>query len=287
MTELERLNKEKEDLKKLQDKIASQEQKIKEMQDKVSVQEQKTEALREKIAKREQKILDKTKAECLDVCLDAIVVGAMDLKARHGSIAPYTHGYYINSSGNSPIKREFCQPVTSKSFWDLPTQLYNYLTKNGWGYEDFMKLKSESDKLWDNLPKDYNPHFYEESKNTEHYLHGNYIANGYETDGFDDIVKGRCGGTYSSMTTSSQNDLSGYLILLKGYCLDWFNTPFSVDKEKIKMVSDMFERHGIDGDLSNMQEWAKRNPTRCMSDNPCYISREENQKNKDDYDIDR
>lgn len=249
--------------------------------------EQETEKLKvleENIKAEESRQKEQHKGECIDICLDAIIVGASDLNIRHGSIAPYTTGYYINDRGNSPVEHGYCNKVTSQGgIYQTAVNLYSYLVdKKNWTYDNFKELKKESDKLWDSLPKAYTPDYYVHDDGK--YLHGNHIADGYEADGFADIVKGGCGGTYSSMTTSTQNELARELIVLKGFCPDGYLissntctvnvkiTQIELDK---KLVESVYKRHGIDSDLSDLDEWAKRNPTRCMPDKDCFISKEQ------------
>lgn len=246
----------------------------------ISEETEKMKILEENIKAEELKIKEKNKDKCIEICLDAIIVGASGLTMHHGSIAPYTHGYYINDR-NSLVDKSYCNSVYSyKGFEDIAKNLYEYFcNKKNWTYDDFKALKKESDKLWKKLPDSYNPEVYVPDKNK--YLHGNHIANGYETDGFYNIVSGKCGGTYASNTTSLQCDLAIELIVLKGFCPD--GLLGSERPEFKKLVERVYKRHGIDSDLSDLDAWAKRNPTRCMANKDCFISKEQLQeKNKDD-----
>ena len=242
-------------------------QQLKKMQTKLDKKTKEVACLQAESAALEKEIKAETEAECINICLDALIVGTDNLRAKHGESAPYSTSYYVNDI-DSPVKHEFCRAVTSNKFEDLPAALYRYFCKQGWAYEQFLDLKKRSDKLWKALPTSYTPNFYKTEDRNE--LHRHHIANGYETDGFDNIVKGYLGGTYSSYTTCSQNDLSITLIALKGFCTEYY---LSRHPEQKDMFAEVFSRHGIDSDLSDLNAWAKRNPTRCMSNNPNYIGK--------------
>ena len=228
---------------------------------------EKIESLKAQLAAQKAAEEEIMKEKCVKICLDALIVGTDNLRARHGEVAPYSRAYYVASGKGSPIEREFCEPVTAKTFEELPAALYYYLkNEKQWKMEDFASLSRRTNKLWKALPETYTPEYYS-SRNPSEYLHRNYIANGYETNGFDDIVKGKCSGTYSSFTTGSQNNLSAKLIALKGYCVDYYLKQHPEEKPLFKEV---FKRHGIDCRLVDLNKWAMRNPTRCMSDNPYY-----------------
>ena len=244
-------------------------QQLKKMQTQLDKKTKEVVRLQTESAALEKEIKAETEAECINICLDAIIVGTDNLRARHGESAPYSHSYYVNSH-NSLIAHAFCEPVTAHEFSDLPEALYRYFCKQGWTYEQFLNLKKRSDKLWEDLPTSYTPNFYKTNDPNE--LHSHHIANGYETDGFDNIVKGYLGGTYSSCTTASQNSLSRTLIALKGFCTEYY---LSNHPEQKDMFAAVFARHSIDSDLSDLNAWAKRNPTRCMSSNPNYIGKGE------------
>lgn len=231
--------------------------KIKERKDAIAAQENEIAGLNAEIAELEA---HKEKL-CCAILLDAIIVGIDDFRIRHGMIGPYMHGYEVRKIG-----------VSCSGDWmtNMPKLLYKFLTvKKGWDTENFKQLKNEVAAKWVELPTDYNPDTHAPSKE---YLHGNYIANGYETDGFFNIVAGRCGGTYSSMTTTTQNELSKQLVVLRGFCPDGYmfmqSSDFSIEK-----VTEFYKRHGIDSDLSDLDMWAKRNPTRCMANKTCFVSR--------------
>ena len=211
--------------------------------------------------------------EYKDLLLDAMIVGADDFKVRHHEIAPYTTGFSVSH----PSIKGFCAPVYCYEKWyeELPKKLYTYLTdKLNWGEKEFAELKIKTEDAWFSLPFGYEPEAFEAEKKNA--LHGHHIANGYETDGFSEIIKGYCGGTYSSWTTSTQNDLSRELIVLKGYCADGFIKGSGDDLScptglPVDVIKDVYARHNLDNDFSDMKEWAKRNPTYCMDTNECFI----------------
>ena len=211
--------------------------------------------------------------EYKDMLLDAIIVGADGFQVRHHEIAPYTTGFSISH----PSIKGFCAPVYCYKDWyeELPKNLYKYLTeKLNWGGKEFAELKVKTDDAWSGLPFGYEPDAFEAEKSSS--LHEHHIANGYETDGFSEIIKGHCYGTYSSYTTSRQNELAKELIVLKGYCADGFIKGSGDDLScptglPVDVIKDVYARHNLDNDFSDMKEWAKRNPTECMDTNECFV----------------
>ena len=63
-----------------------------------------------------------TKTESLTTLQDALIIGC-DFLIRHGSIAPYTHGYFVISKY---VKDGFCRSVTCSEHWlsAMPEVLY-------------------------------------------------------------------------------------------------------------------------------------------------------------------
>lgn len=154
------------------------------------------------------------KTESLTTLQDALIIGC-DFLIRHGSIAPYTHGYFVISKY---VKDGFCRSVTCSEHWlsAMPEVLYNYLTKAGWTDEDFQSLKTRVDAEWAKRNESYEKDIYK----NDTYSH--YTANGYEKDGLNQIVSSQCHGTWSNCTTTTQNDTAEELIILRGYCTDYY-----------------------------------------------------------------
>ena len=154
------------------------------------------------------------KTESLTILQDALIIGC-DFQIKHGSVAPYSHGYYVISKY---VGDGFCRSVTCSEHWlsAMPEVLYNYLLKTGWTDEDFLALKERVDTAWADRSESYVKDIYD----TKEYFH--HIANGYETDGLNQVVSGQCHGTWSNCTTSTQNDTAEELIILRGYCTDYY-----------------------------------------------------------------
>lgn len=154
------------------------------------------------------------KTESLTILQDSLIIGC-DFLIRHGSIAPYTHGYFVISKY---VKDGFCRSVTCSEHWlsAMPEVLYNYLTKAGWTDEDFQSLKTRVDAEWAKRNESYEKDIYK----NDTYSH--YTANGYEKDGLNQIVSSQCHGTWSNCTTTTQNDTAEELIILRGYCTDYY-----------------------------------------------------------------
>lgn len=157
-----------------------------------------------------------TKNESLTTLQDALIIGC-DFKIGHDAIAPYTYGYYVTSKY---VKKDFCETVTCYDHWlsTIPKVLYNYLLKNGWTDKDFLALKDRVDTAWANRSESYEKDTHETISQSRF----NYIANGYETDGLNQIVSGQCEGNWSTYTTNTQNELAEELIILRGYCMDYY-----------------------------------------------------------------
>lgn len=137
------------------------------------------------------------------------MVAGHKFKVRHGMTAPYAHGYYVQSD---EIKDYYCQPVTCTENWheNLPIRLEKYLIEKGWTDKDFDKLTQDANKVYQNQ-LNLTPDMYEPIRR---------VATGYEiTDSktYAKILKGEYDGTYNTMTTVSQNDLSAQLIFLRGH----------------------------------------------------------------------
>lgn len=197
-----------------------------------------------------------------DMLLDTIIVGTRDIKVHHGMIAPYQHGYTIEG-------KAICSSNWMK---ELPDKLYDYFSGIcNWTDKDFEQLQNETERLWNELPLSYNPEVYKKDENA----YRGYIANGYETDGFSEIALGHCKGDYSSYTTCSQNALAMILIAFKGYCPEAILNSSEFSPTLRSKLEEVYSRHNIDSNLSDLDAWAKRNPTRCCSNSQYYISKEE------------
>lgn len=196
-----------------------------------------------------------------DILLDAIIIG-QTFKIRHGMTAPYVHGYKIFSD---IINDKFCATIsTSEKWWEnLTSQLCDYLLNvKKWSDDNFMKLALETQDAWRQFPTTYDRNKYAPDKS---YLHGKYIASGYETDGFAHILLGHCHGSWSSMTTNTQNQLSKELIILKGFGADYYlenQQEFSIP---LPIVESVYRRHGLlkDNELLDTN-WCNNHPDRCV-----------------------
>lgn len=195
------------------------------------------------------------KTEHLKILQDALIIGC-DFLIRHGSIAPYTHGYFVISTY---VKDGFCRAVTCSEHWlsAMPEVLYNYLTKAGWTDEDFQSLKTRVDAKWANRNESYEKDIYK----NDAYSH--YTANGYETDGLNQIVSSQCYGTWSNYTTTKQNDTAEELIILRGYCTDYYLD----DRNKFHHIKpedlyDILLRH------ENVEDAENWNLVKYMKDHP-------------------
>ena len=196
-----------------------------------------------------------TKNESLTILQDALIIGC-DFLIRHGSIAPYTHGYFVISKY---VKDGFCRSVTCSEHWlsAMPEVLYNYLTKAGWTDEDFQSLKTRVDAEWAKRNESYEKDIYK----NDTYSH--YTANGYEKDGLNQIVSSQCHGTWSNCTTTTQNDTAEELIILRGYCTDYYlDDRHKFHHIKPEDLYDILLRHE---DVEDAENW---NLVKYMKDHP-------------------
>lgn len=196
-----------------------------------------------------------TKTESLTILQDALIIGC-DFLIRHGSIAPYTHGYFVISKY---VKDGFCRSVTCSEHWlsAMPEVLYNYLTKAGWTDEDFQSLKTRVDAEWAKRNESYEKDIYK----NDTYSH--YTANGYEKDGLNQIVSSQCHGTWSNCTTTTQNDTAEELIILRGYCTDYYlDDRHKFHHIKPEDLYDILLRHE---DVEDAENW---NLVKYMKDHP-------------------
>lgn len=238
---------------------------------------------KEEQVKNELKNITARINECKEkILLNAIVHGA-DFSIRHGMSAPYTHSYYITYLPDRKYLSDYCENVTGNAsdWWnEMPKKLREELdNKKGWTIDRYKEVEEKTKAIVKKLPKKYNPKEYEPS---DTYLHGRHIANGYETDGFSNIVRGKCFGTYASYTTGTQCELARELIIMRGYCADYnFHNTYnpklqSVNKEFWKIVKELYKMNHMDykhihsDDNLRKEEWAKANPTKCMPDNKYY-----------------
>lgn len=139
----------------------------------------------------------------------------------------------------------------------MPEVLYNYLTKAGWTDEDFQSLKTRVDAKWANRNESYEKDVYK----NDTYSH--YTANGYETDGLNQIVSSQCHGTWSNYTTTKQNDTAEELIILRGYCTDYYlDDRHKFHHIKPEDLYDILLRHE---NVKDVENW---NLVKYMKDHP-------------------
>lgn len=201
-----------------------------------------------------------------DILLKAIITGT-NFKIRHGSVAPYSTGYMIVSDN---VTDNYCKSVVyhGDEWWNITNYLYDYLiSEKNWTAKEFIELEKETRKSIKNLPVKYNPKRY----GPDNSLHGHHIADGYEKDGFKNIILGRCHGTWSSMTTCAQNDLAVALCILRGFGADYYleykNRNRSLAIIPIELVENMYRSFGIlDADAHLDYDWLDANPDRCVMD---------------------
>ena len=201
-----------------------------------------------------------TKNESLTILQDALIIGC-DFLIRHFSIVPYPHGYFVISKY---VKDGFCRSVTCSEHWlsAMPEVLYNYLTKAGWTDEDFQSLKTRVDAEWAKRNESYEKDIYK----NDTYSH--YTANGYEKDGLNQIVSSQCHGTWSNCTTTTQNDTAEELIILRGYCTDYYlGNRQPCCHIKPEELSAILLRHENVEDAENwdLKQYMKDHPNRMYS----------------------
>ena len=201
--------------------------------------------------------------EAKDILLKAIITGT-EFKIRNGSTAPYSTGYMIQSDH---VVDHYCKTVTCQNTWweNIVNNLYEYLVKEkNWDAARFEALSKEVRIACDQLPTSYDKSAY----GPDNSLHGHHIANGYENDGFKNIILGHCGGTWSSCTTCAQNDLARVLCVLRGFGADYYLEDGGRQLHiPIGLVEYMYRYIGILGEDENLdKDWVKAHPERCVLD---------------------
>ena len=92
-----------------------------------------------------------------------------------------------------------------------------------------------------------------------------YIDSGYGVDG---IIRGDCGGTYSSWTTGSQNSWMQAAVALRGFCLDYIHDCLK-EGRRFPYLNDIvsyYQSKGLDlSDEKQVRQWCEEHPNQCYS----------------------
>ena len=211
-----------------------------------------------------------TQEEAEDIVMDALATGVIEV--RHGQILPYHYGFEVKYN-NAWYK------VDRKPF-EIPNELVKRIMLNKeeghpfesriYRYADIsiQELKNLVEEKQYEMNGPFTP--YKETKeyarkqanSYERGLIANYrdLNNKYALDG---IIEGRCGGDYSSMTTSGQNDWMRACVALRGYCLDYV-----VDNPQLPYREEIMNYYAARGlDLRNpeiVNQWIKNNRKKCF-----------------------
>lgn len=123
--------------------------------------------------------------------------------------------------------------------------------------EDFQSLKTRVNIEWAKRNESYEKDIYK----NDAYSH--YTANGYEKDGLNQIVSSQCHGTWSNYTTTTQNDTAEELIILRGYCTDYYlDNRQQFRHIKPEDLYDILLRH------ENVEDAENWNLVKYMKDHP-------------------
>lgn len=216
-----------------------------------------------------------SREELEDKIMQGIVNGALYI--HHGQIAPYSYGFEVqfqsDDAGLSGKNRWECYC----DLFDVPgiiAQKIEQGTQNRavfgaevppFNISTFISTidEAEKHKLVSFTPeKDTD---LKRAKNSYTYPYRSDVAglrDVHSGRGLDGIAKGHYGGDYSTMTTSSQNDMIQTLVFLKGFCLDCLNHLHS--RPGTDNVITYLKKHGTDITTpEKLKEWIKANPEKC------------------------
>lgn len=223
---------------------------------------------REAEIEKEKVFLDRrgglSREELEDKIMQGIVNGALNI--RHGQIAPYSYGYNVKflfedaSASGSHSWNCYCD------LFEVPKTIVQKIEQDfDFNVKAFLSAveQAEKTKITSFTPEKESSLV--RAKNSYTYPYRNSIAgigDVHKGNGLDGIAKGYFGGDYSSMTTSSQNDLVQTLVFLKGFCLDCLDSLYS--RPEKENVINYLKKHGTDiSTPEKLQGWIQKNPDKC------------------------
>ncbi len=207
-----------------------------------------------------------SREELEDRIMQGIVNGALSI--HHGEIAPYSHGFEVKFGHNR---------------WECYCDLFrvpevivskieaNKQNKEVFGEQDLppIDIQAMLDSI-DRFEREKIETFVEEREagleRVSSSWHGTVASPRlvHEGRGLDGIIKGHYTGTWSTMTTCTQNDTVRALVALKGFCLDY--VP-KLEPSYAAGIIAYHKKHGLDiSTPEKLQEWIRKNPNKCAEE---------------------
>ena len=209
-----------------------------------------------------------THEELRDKILQGIVNGTFSI--YHGEIAPYSHGFEVKYPNDYKFYTNRWECYCSfEAVSEAITQKIEGDFQNNQVFSGTKVQPVDIKKILEDIEaheKSKITSFVEEAKSglerrgryTGHVANLKDVHSGLALDG---IILGHFQGDYSSITTSSQNDLMRTLVALKGFCLD------AVDRLGVhnrELVVVYLKKHGTDiSTPEKLKEWINANPDKC------------------------
>lgn len=220
-----------------------------------------------------------THEEAVDLVQDAIACGVLIL--HHGQVQPYSYGFECQYPGKNTYI-----PDMDASPFDFPELIVRNIELNKIEHHAFVsspirysnislhQLKEEVDAKKEQLndvsivPYHTTKEYAEHERNQ--YVRGligndRHIDAGYGVDG---IIRGDCGGDYSSTTTGSQNDWMRAAVALRGFCLDYIHDCLTERRSfpYLQKIVEYYQSKGLDlTDKNQVIQWCKKHPNKCYS----------------------
>lgn len=206
--------------------------------------------------------------ELRDKIMQGIVNGALYI--THGEISPYSYGFEIKYPADhfKYTNRWECYC----SFPEVAERITSMIEKGQQDKEVFSSNQLQPLdiqamlRLIDEKEQTKLTSFTEQSKTqleprgryTGHVARLSDVHNGIALDG---IIQGHFHGDYSSITTSSQNEMLDVLVAMKGFCLDCLPRLDSTLRE---YAIQYLKVHGTDVSTpEKLQAWINANPQKC------------------------
>lgn len=213
--------------------------------------------------------------EAVKLVMDAIACGV--IKAEHGEVAPYSYGFNYRLDGvlsydsyESSSYGRYYGPFDAPKTIVREHQLGKYPSLSFAQLEELVRQKQKELETVKITPYETTDEYYYYQKNPRMYTrliaNDRYIDSGYGVDG---IIRGDCGGTWSSWTTGSQNSWMQAAVALRGFCLDYIHDCLEEGRRfpYLDKIDSYYQSKGLDlNDEKQVRQWCAEHPNQCYSD---------------------
>ena len=210
--------------------------------------------------------------DAVNLVMDAIACGV--IQAEHGEVAPYSYGFNYRLEGVLSYDSYYSRyngPFDAPKTIVRDHQLGKYPSLSFAQLEELVQQKQKELETVKITPYEKTEEYYYHKKNPRFYPHGliandKYIDSGYGVDG---IIRGDCGGTYSSWTTGTQNYWMQAATALRGFCLDYIHDCLKEGKQfpYLDDIVSYYQSKGLDlNDEKQVRHWCAEHPNQCYSD---------------------